>query len=58
MEKKIIISLAPKSSIVPVEKETKFYPVREEHQNYYKKKLISMNITDLCAEEIVFGTIK
>ncbi len=38
MEKKIILSLAPKSSIVPVEKETKFYPVREEHQNYYRKQ--------------------
>ena len=37
-EKKIILSLAPKSSIVPVEKESKFYPVREEHQNYYKKQ--------------------
>ena len=37
-EKKIILSLAPKSSIVPVEKESRFYPVREEHQNYYKKQ--------------------
>ena len=27
----------PVSSIVPIEKETKFYPVRLEHQNYYKK---------------------
>jgi len=37
-QKKIILSLAPKTSIVPVEKESKFYPVREEHQNYYKKQ--------------------
>ena len=37
-EKKIILSLAPKSSIVPVEKESRFFPVREEHQNYYKKQ--------------------
>ncbi len=37
-QKKIILSLAPKTSIVPVEKERKFYPVREEHQNYYKKQ--------------------
>ena len=37
-EKKIILSLAPKSSIVPVEEESRFYPVREEHQNYYKKQ--------------------
>ena len=36
-QKKIILSLAPKSSIVPIEKESKFYPVREEHQDYYKK---------------------
>ena len=37
-EKKIVLSIAPKSSIVPVEKESRFYPVREEHQNYYKKQ--------------------
>ena len=37
-QKSIILSLAPKNSIVPVEKESKFYPVREEHQNYYKKQ--------------------
>ena len=38
VDKKIILSIAPKSSIVPVEKESRFYPVREEHQNYYKKQ--------------------
>ena len=37
-EKEIILSLAPKKSKVPIEKETKFYPVRSEHQDYYKKK--------------------
>ena len=37
-EKSIILSLAPKTSIVPIEKETKFYPVRLEHQDYYKKQ--------------------
>ena len=37
-QKKIILSLTPKTSVVPVEKESKFYPVREEHQNYYKKQ--------------------
>jgi peptide methionine sulfoxide reductase MsrA len=36
-EKNIILSVAPKSSVVPIEKETKFYPVRLEHQDYYKK---------------------
>ena len=29
--------LAPASSIVPIEPETKFYPVRAEHQDYYTK---------------------
>ena len=37
VQKKIINSLAPKTSKVAVEKESKFYPVREEHQDYYKK---------------------
>ena len=37
-EKRIIMSLAPKSSVVPIEKETKFYAVRSEHQDYYKKQ--------------------
>jgi len=36
-EKSIILKLAPKTSIVPVEIETTFYPVRLEHQDYYKK---------------------
>ena len=37
-EKNIILKLAPKTSIVPVENETRFYPVRLEHQDYYKKQ--------------------
>jgi peptide-methionine (S)-S-oxide reductase len=37
-EKKIALSLAPKSSIVPIEPEGKFYPVRNEHQGYAKKQ--------------------
>ena len=37
-EKQIILSATPKSSIVPIEKESKFYPVRLEHQDYYKKQ--------------------
>ena len=36
-EKQIILSVTPKTSIVPIEKESKFYPVRPEHQDYYKK---------------------
>ena len=34
----IIKALSPKNSVVPIELESEFYPVREEHQNYYKKK--------------------
>ena len=37
-EKNIILKLAPKTSVVPLEIETKFYPVRLEHQDYYKKQ--------------------
>ena len=36
-QKNIINDIAPKTSKVAVEKETKFYPVRDEHQNFYKK---------------------
>ena len=37
-EKQTILSVTPKSSIVPIEKESKFYTVRLEHQDYYKKQ--------------------
>ena len=37
VEKLAIEKLAPESSVVPIEPETKFYPVRTEHQGYYKK---------------------
>ena len=30
--------LAPKNSVVPIEPERVFYPVREEHQDFYKKR--------------------
>ena len=33
----VAASLAPASSIVPIEPETEFFPVRTEHQDYYKK---------------------
>jgi peptide-methionine (S)-S-oxide reductase len=33
----IAASLAPASSIVPIEPETEFFPVRTEHQDYYRK---------------------
>ena len=32
--------LAPETSVVPVERESTFYPVRNEHQDYYKKQPI------------------
>ncbi|MDV7339744.1 peptide-methionine (S)-S-oxide reductase [Terasakiella sp. A23] len=39
-ERMIAEKLAPKSSIVPIEPESAFFPVREEHQDYYKKNAI------------------
>ena len=33
----IVKRLAPPTSIVPIEKESQYFPVREEHQDYYKK---------------------
>lgn len=39
-ERQIAERLAPKTSIVPLERETTFYPVREDHQDFYKKNAI------------------
>ena len=39
-EKLVVEKLAPAASIVPIEPETKFYPVRDEHQGYYEKNPI------------------
>ena len=36
-ERMIAEKLAPETSIVPIEAESKFYPVREAHQDFYKK---------------------
>lgn len=36
-EREIAERLAPKTSVVPIEPESTFYPVREEHQDYYLK---------------------
>lgn len=33
-------ALAPATSVVPIEPESTFYPVREEHQDFYKKRSI------------------
>lgn len=41
-QKNIINNIAPKTSKVAIEKETKFYPVRDEHQNFYKKKFFKV----------------
>ena len=37
-ERLIAERLAPETSVVPIERESTFYPVREEHQDYYKKR--------------------
>ena len=37
-ERLIAEHLAPKNSVVPIEPESVFYPVREEHQDFYKKR--------------------
>ena len=39
-ERLIAKRLAPETSVVPIEPESTFYPVREEHQDYYKKRAI------------------
>ena len=36
-EKAIAKRLAPASSVVPIEPEQQFFPVRDQHQNFYKK---------------------
>ena len=36
-ERMIAEKLAPKTSVVPLEPQSTFYPVREEHQDFYKK---------------------
>ena len=33
-------ALAPATSVVPIEQESAFYPVREEHQDFYKKRSV------------------
>lgn len=41
VQKNKIIKLAPLTSKVAIEKVSSFYPVRAEHQNYYKKNSMS-----------------
>ena len=36
-ERMIAEEIAPETSVVPIEPESEFFPVREEHQDYYKK---------------------
>ena len=40
----IVGKLAPATSIVPIEFETEFHPVREQHQDFYKKRPVRYNI--------------
>ena len=37
-ERKLAEKIAPTTSVVPLEPERIFYPVRDEHQDFYKKK--------------------
>ena len=37
-EQLIAVRLAPQKSVVPIEPESTFYPVRDEHQDFYKKR--------------------
>ncbi len=39
-ERMIAERLAPKTSIVPIEPEGAYYPVRDEHQDFYKKRMV------------------
>ena len=39
-QREIAARLAPPTSIVPIEMESKFYPVRQDHQGYYQKNPI------------------
>ena len=42
-ERLIAERLAPKNSVVPIEPKSEFYPVREEHQDFYKKRSFKYN---------------
>jgi peptide-methionine (S)-S-oxide reductase len=42
-EKAAAEALAPSTSIVPVEPEKEFFPVRDEHQDFYKKNKVRYN---------------
>ena len=39
-ERVIVERLAPESSVVPIELESSFYPVRDEHQDFYQKRVV------------------
>ena len=39
-ERVIAQRLAPETSVVPIELESAFYPVRVEHQDFYKKRVV------------------
>ena len=43
-ERDIAADLAPPTSIVPIEPESEFFPVREAHQDYYKKKAVRYKV--------------
>ena len=43
-ERSIAEGLAPATSIVPIEFETEFFPVRDAHQDYYKKRPLKYKV--------------
>ena len=42
-ERMITERLAPETSVVPIELESTYYPVRDEHQDFYKKRALKYN---------------
>ena len=56
----IATRLAPNTSLVPIEPASAFYPVRDEHQDYYKKQGIKYQYYRFtktsCSDAIYFSS--
>ncbi|MGA1444818.1 MAG: peptide-methionine (S)-S-oxide reductase, partial [Candidatus Puniceispirillaceae bacterium] len=58
-ERLIAQRLAPKNSVVPIEPESTFYPVREEHQDFYKKQTFKYKYYRFsCGRDSRLNTLK
>ena len=58
-ERLIAERLAPKNSVVPIEPESIFYPVREEHQDFYKKQTFKYKYYRFsCGRDSRLNTLK